>query len=63
MLKRVLLGCAMGAALSASAWAACDPQRNPIPASRYATSGAEVTDKETGLVWQRCSVGQTWQEG
>lgn len=26
----------------------------------YSTDGAEVTDSRTGLVWQRCSAGQTW---
>ena len=34
-----------------------------IPASRYALNGGEATDNETGLTWQRCSVGQTWKEG
>lgn len=30
--------------------------------SRYAYSadGTEVTDAQTGLVWRRCTVGQTW---
>ena len=26
----------------------------------YSDNGAEVTDSRTGLIWQRCSVGQTW---
>lgn len=50
---------------SLSAQAAC---RSDIPVSavdsRYeilATSnGSEIRDKLTGLIWQRCSVGQTW---
>ncbi len=29
-------------------------------AERYTLNGAEVTDKKTGLVWARCSVGQSW---
>lgn len=30
------------------------------PDSRYQDMGAEVKDTVTGLIWQRCSVGQTW---
>lgn len=26
----------------------------------YSTSGDEVTDSKTGLVWRRCSEGQSW---
>lgn len=26
----------------------------------YSTDGAEVTDSQTGLIWRRCSAGQTW---
>lgn len=29
-------------------------------AERFAIQGAEVTDRRTGLVWARCSVGQNW---
>lgn len=29
-------------------------------AERFVSSGAEVTDQRTGLVWARCSVGQSW---
>ena len=29
-------------------------------AERFTLNGAEVTDKRTGLVWARCSVGQSW---
>jgi hypothetical protein len=29
----------------------------------YSTDGAEVTDSKTGLIWQRCSAGQTWMAG
>lgn len=32
------------------------------PDSRFTPigNGAEVKDKVTGLIWQRCSIGQTW---
>lgn len=37
--------------------------RDTIPAStpdsRFTVNGDEVTDTETGLIWQRCSLGQT----
>jgi hypothetical protein len=26
----------------------------------YAADGSEVTDSRTGLIWQRCGVGQRW---
>ena len=29
-------------------------------AERFTLNGAEVTDKRTGLVWARCSLGQSW---
>lgn len=30
------------------------------PPSRYTYAGGEVTDTATGLIWRRCSEGQTW---
>ncbi len=30
------------------------------PASRFATAGVTVTDKETTLSWMRCAIGQSW---
>ena len=32
----------------------------PVTPGRFLINGAEVTDTVTGLVWSRCSVGQTW---
>jgi len=26
----------------------------------YSVNGSEVTDSKTGLIWQRCSAGQSW---
>ncbi len=64
MMTRAVMGLVAAAVLVANpVLAACDAARNPIPSTRYEMRGAEVVDKETGLTWQRCSVGQTWQEG
>lgn len=49
---------ALGIALMGFVWtaqAAC-----PTAPGRFVTNGAEVTDSQTGLVWARCSVGQSW---
>lgn len=49
---------AFGFVLLALAWgaqAAC-----PTTPGRFVANGAEVTDSQTGLVWARCSVGQSW---
>jgi hypothetical protein len=62
-LKSVGAACLASAILSGPVFGACDPDRKSIPTTRYELKGAEVLDKETGLTWQRCSVGQTWQEG
>ena len=32
----------------------------PSNSGRFQASDAEVTDTRTGLIWQRCSVGQVW---
>src|SRR5271157_4646307 len=30
---------------------------------RYVLNGGEAYDRKTGLIWQRCCVGSTWQNG
>lgn len=47
------------------AWALCVGQRTASAAEPVfvkQAGGAEVRDSRSGLVWQRCSVGQTWHE-
>jgi len=31
--------------------------------STFIAKEGEVTDQKTGLIWQRCSLGQTWKKG
>lgn len=41
----------------------CNPNIiNTAPVSRYELikNGTEVKDIQTGIIWQRCSLGQTW---
>lgn len=33
----------------------------PSTPGRFVANGAEVTDTRTGLIWQRCSAGQSWR--
>ena len=51
-------------ALSVAAQAqTCNPaMTRKAPDSRYTVQagGAEVLDTQTGLIWQRCSLGQSW---
>jgi hypothetical protein len=53
-LKKLLVSC-LAVACWSVALAAC-----PTTPGRFVTNGAEVTDSQTGLVWQRCSAGQSW---
>ncbi len=43
------------------AWAACETSQEPT--DRYVITGGQVYDKNSDLTWERCSVGQEWQEG
>src|SRR3954464_5388351 len=62
----ICLGLALVAA--GTAWAAegtpCyNSDKSTAPTSRYVLNGDEAQDKQTGLTWQRCSVGQTFKDG
>jgi hypothetical protein len=62
MMQKVLLAILL-AYLSGMSYADCD--RNIIPTapnSRYQllNNNTEVKDLQTNLIWQRCSLGQTW---
>ncbi len=49
--------------LTSNSYAVCDPNITPTaPNNRYelVNNGIEVKDLQTGLIWQRCSLGQTW---
>ncbi|RRD39162.1 DUF1566 domain-containing protein [Comamonadaceae bacterium OH3737_COT-264] len=52
--RTALAALALGAA-ALPALAAC-----PSQPGRFVPNGAEVTDRQTGLVWARCSAGQSW---
>lgn len=36
------------------------PATTPDSRFEIISNGSEVKDKATGLIWQRCSIGQTW---
>lgn len=58
-MNKSLSPCCLAAMLLAPiAWAKTCPTWPT--AERFAINGAEVTDQRTGLVWARCSVGQSW---
>jgi len=46
---------------AANAAQVCDENLTPTtPDSRFQVNEAEVTDTQTGLIWQRCAQGQSW---
>lgn len=63
-MKKQLFSCillVLGSSLSYAQ--TCDNQvPHTAPDSRYQVlgNGSEVLDKQTNLIWQRCSIGQTW---
>ena len=46
---------------AANAAQVCDENLTPTtPDSRFQVNNDEVTDTQTGLIWQRCAQGQSW---
>lgn len=64
-MKKILY-CALSLSVVSIVYAqTCNPNiTRTAPDSRYelvvGSSGVEVLDKQTGLIWQRCSLGQSW---
>jgi hypothetical protein len=66
-MKRELLAMAvcLGAA-QAMAGQTCDTSSYPLstPVERFSDNGdGTLTDRQSGLMWMRCSLGQTWAGG
>lgn len=65
MNRRASVGFILALSLSCplGARAVCDAaQPTRTPSSRYVIKNAAVYDKKTDLTWQRCSIGQHWQD-
>jgi hypothetical protein len=60
-MKQLAIGGLMAVLLSANSLAHALCPSVPT-AQRFTLNGDEVTDKRTRLVWQRCSVGQSWSQ-
>ncbi len=65
VLREIARGCVLGASLisAGAAWADCPDDYQKARAGDYDIKGPEVLDKKTGLTWQRCGLGQTYEEG
>lgn len=46
-----------------AAWALCNSALPSQANSRYSASNGVVSDSKTGLMWQQCSLGQTYDSG
>lgn len=63
MSKKIVITCVLLALSTAAQAQTCNPAKTPnTPDSRYTVQagGAEVLDTQSGLIWQRCSLGQSW---
>ncbi len=59
-MKKQLLFSALCLTLSANAAQTCDANiQASTPDSRFTTTAETVTDNKTGLMWMRCSLGQS----
>ena len=38
-------------------------EKSTSPTSRFVLNGDEAQDKQSGLTWQRCSIGQSYKDG
>ncbi len=68
MFKRInitlLIALLMVVSFGLNAQQCSDDRRNSTPAERFIIlEGGVVKDRLTGLLWQRCTMGQTWLDG
>lgn len=62
--KAALLAAALAlAGAPGAAVAACSKSRLPDGKPRFELKAGEATDRTTGLVWRRCSLGSEWVNG
>src|SRR6516165_11072804 len=55
-----LLGALLAKILASPSMAACYGRTGAQPQTRFVLRGGEALDSKTDLVWQRCSLGMTW---
>src|SRR5215469_3930229 len=55
-----LLGALLALISASPSMAACYGRTGAQPQTRFVLRGGEALDSKTGLVWQRCSLGMTW---